>query len=357
MFTAMTRPVLLFGFAAISGARLFGQSAAFAPDAVGFFETRVAPVLAANCSACHNQRLRSSNLALDSRAGVLTGGNRGPSAKPGSPDESMLIRAVEQTGDLKMPPGKKLSGEEIATLRKWIQDGMAWTPEKAAAAPRRGADHWAFQAPKRAAQPAVKSPGWARNPIDRFVLARLEQEGIQPSPEADRATLLRRVSLDLTGLPPSPKEIMAFVADRAPDAYEKVVDRLLASRHYGERWGRHWLDLARYADSDGYTIDDPRQIWLYRDWVINALNDDMPFDRFVIEQIAGDMLPNATVQQTIATGFHRNTPANYEGGIDFEQYRVEAVADRVATTGAAFLGLTLGCARCHDHKYDPIAQR
>src|SRR5205823_3985010 len=170
MFIAITRPVLLFGFAAIFGAQLFAQSAAFAPDAVGFFETRVAPVLAANCSACHNQRLRSSNLALDSRDGVLTGGNRGPSAKPGSPDDSMLIRAVEQTGDLKMPPGKKLSGEEIATLRKWIQDGMAWTPEKAAAALRRGADHWAFQAPKRAAPPAVKTSGWVRNPIDRFVL-------------------------------------------------------------------------------------------------------------------------------------------------------------------------------------------
>jgi hypothetical protein len=196
-----------------------------------------------------------------------------------------------------------------------------------------------------------------RNPIDAFVLSRLEREGLTPSPEADRYTLLRRVSLDLTGLPPSPDQIQSFLADASPNAYEKVVDRLLASPHYGERWGRHWLDVARYADSDGYTIDAPRQMWKYRDWVIEALNRDLPFDEFVIEQIAGDMLPNPTVEQLIATGFHRNTPNNYEGGIDFEQYRVENVADRVATTGAAFLGLTLGCARCHDHKYDPISQR
>jgi hypothetical protein len=196
-----------------------------------------------------------------------------------------------------------------------------------------------------------------RNEIDNFILARLEREHLQPSPEADRNTLLRRLSLDLTGLPPSPREVQDFVSDRSPNAYEKAADRLLASPHYGERWGRHWLDLARYADSDGYTIDSPRQIWKYRDWVINALNRDLPFDRFVIEQIAGDMLPNPTTEQLIATGFNRNTTSNYEGGIDFEQYRVEAVADRVATTGAVFLGLTIGCARCHDHKYDPITQR
>jgi hypothetical protein len=196
-----------------------------------------------------------------------------------------------------------------------------------------------------------------RNPIDAFILARLEKEHLKPSPAASKETLLRRVSLDLTGLVPSPQEIRDFLADTRPDAYERVVDRLLASPHYGERWGRHWLDVARYADSDGYTIDAPRQIWKYRDWVINALNRDMPFDQFVIEQIAGDMLPSPTVDQLIATGFHRNTASNYEGGIDFEQYRVEAVVDRVSTTGAAFLGLTLGCARCHDHKFDPVSQK
>jgi hypothetical protein len=196
-----------------------------------------------------------------------------------------------------------------------------------------------------------------KNAVDRFVLAKLEEKGLTPSPEADRATLLRRVSLDLTGLPPSPAELKAFLEDQSPDAYEKVVDRLLASPHYGERWGRHWLDLARYADTDGYTIDAPRDMWPYRDWVIKALNADMPFQQFVTEQIAGDLLPGATQDQIIATGFHRNTPSNYEGGIDFEQYRVEANADRVDTTGAVFLGLTLGCARCHDHKYDPVSQR
>jgi hypothetical protein len=198
---------------------------------------------------------------------------------------------------------------------------------------------------------------WVRNPIDRFILARLESAKLTPSAEASRAALLRRVSLDLTGLPPSPEEIHAFLADSRPDAYERVVDRLLASPNYGERWGRHWLDVARYADSDGYTIDAPRSMWRYRDWVINAMNDDMPFDRFVIEQIAGDMLPNPTTDQLVATGFNRNSPSNYEGGIDFEQYRVEAVVDRVSTVGAAFLGLTVGCARCHDHKFDPISQK
>jgi hypothetical protein len=322
--------------------------AAQSPDAV--------QVLERNCAQCHNQKVKSSGLALDRREDALAGGNRGPSVVAGNPEGSLLLRAVEQSGDLKMPPGRKLAAEEIAALRKWIAGGAPWAGASAASQ-RPGADHWAFQKVKRPAPPEVKQAGWARNPIDRFILSRLEREGIAPSPEADRATLLRRVSLDLTGLPPSPTEIAAFLADRAPDAYEKAVDRLLASPHYGERWGRHWLDLARYSDSDGYTIDDPRQIWLYRDWVIKALNDDLPFDRFVVEQLAGDMLPNPTTSQLIATGFHRNTPANYEGGIDFEQYRVEAVADRVATTGAVFMGLTLGCARCHDHKYDPVSQR
>ena len=218
-------------------------------------------------------------------------------------------------------------------------------------------DHWAFRPPSKPAVPRVTDTAWPRNAIDRFILNRLEAAEVKPSPEASRAILLRRVHLDLTGLPPTPAELTAFLADTRPDAYERVVDRLLASPHYGERWGRHWLDLARYADSDGYTIDAPRDIWKYRDWVIHALNSDMPFDRFTIEQMAGDMLPNPTIDQLIATGFHRNTPSNYEGGIDFEQYRVEAVADRVATTGAVFLGLTLGCARCHDHKFDPTSQR
>jgi hypothetical protein len=295
-------------------------------------------------------------LALITRDTILTGGNRGPAIRLGNPAGSLLVRAIEQTGQLKMPPGRKLQPDEIAGIRRWIELGAPWPKEESPASKPKG-DWWAFQPVRRMNPPPVKDSKWVRNPIDQFILARLEQERLTPSPEASKETLLRRVSLDLTGLPPSPPQIRDFVADPSPDAYERAVDRLLASPHYGERWGRHWLDVARYADSDGYTIDAPRQIWKYRDWVINALNRDMPFDQFVIEQIAGDMLPNPTVDQLIATGFHRNTPSNYEGGIDFEQYRVEAVVDRVATTGAAFFGLTLGCARCHDHKYDPISQK
>jgi hypothetical protein len=293
---------------------------------------------------------------VESRAEILQGGNRGPAVKPGAPAESLLVQAIEQKGDLKMPPGRRLTDGQISIIRAWIEQGMIW-PDQPSTQKKKAADHWAFQPPKAVPPPAVKIAAWANNPIDRFVMAKLEKEGISPSPEADRDTLLRRVSLDLTGLPPSPRELEEFRADKAPDAYAKVVDRLLASPHYGERWSRHWLDLARYADSDGYTLDEPRPIWKYRDWVIQALNSDMPFDQFVIEQIAGDLLPNPTIDQLIATGFHRNTPSNVEGGIDFEQYRNEAVADRVATTGSALLGLTLGCARCHDHKYDPISQR
>ena len=219
------------------------------------------------------------------------------------------------------------------------------------------AGHWAYRPLRKPALPEPKRKDWARNPIDLFILARLESEGIEPAPEADPVTLLRRASLDLVGLPPSPEEVDELLSDPRPDAHERWVDRLLASPHHGERWGRHWLDLARYADSNGYTIDGSRSIWKYRDWVIDALNRDLPFDRFTIEQIAGDMLPGATIEQQIATGFHRNTLRNEEGGTDAEQFRVEAVADRVNTTATVFLGLTVACARCHDHKYDPISQR
>jgi hypothetical protein len=316
---------------------------------VAFFESTIQPILRANCLACHSDKTLSSGLSLETREAILKGGNRGP-----GPEH--LLAAVKQSGDLKMPPGRKLKDDQIAALERWIQEGLP-VPESLAKAKRRGADHWAYKAPKKVELPAVQNAAWVRNPIDRFILARLEKTGIKPSSEADRETLLRRVSLDLIGLPPTEKERADFLADQRPDAYERTVDRLLASPHYGERWGREWLDLARYADSDGYTIDAPRNIWKYRDWVINAINKDEPFDQFVIEQFAGDLLEKPSTDQLIATGFHRNTPSNFEGGIDFEQYRVEAVADRVATTGAAFMGLTLGCARCHDHKYDPISQK
>ncbi|MBI4657668.1 MAG: DUF1553 domain-containing protein [Verrucomicrobia bacterium] len=217
--------------------------------------------------------------------------------------------------------------------------------------------HWSFIAPVRPPEPVVKQKNWPRNAIDRFVLARLEKEGIRPSVEADRVTLIRRLSLDLTGLPPRMDEVQAFLNDTRSDSYERLVDRLLASPHYGERWARHWLDAARYADSNGYSIDAPRSIWRYRDWVIDALNHDLPFDLFTIYQLAGDLLPEAAVEQKVATGFHRNTQINEEGGIDKEQFRVESVIDRVNTTATAFLGLTFGCAQCHDHKFDPFTQK
>jgi hypothetical protein len=316
-----------------------------APADVAFFDKEVRPLLKSNCQGCHSVNSLNSGLALDSRDAIVKGGNRGPAAAPGDMG-SLLLQAVRQDGGLKMPPGRKLAAEQVAKLEEWVKRGMPSTPEFAEAK-RRKSTHWAFQPVKR---PAVGS-------MDALIQAKLKEKNLAPSPEADRATLIRRVSLDLVGLPPTPAEVKAFVNDPRADAYERLVDRLLASPHFGERQARHWLDLARYADSDGYTIDAPRDIFPYRDWVIQALNADMPFDQFTIEQFAGDLLPNATNDQIIATGFHRNTPSNYEGGIDFEQYRVEAVADRVQTTGAVWMGLTLGCARCHDHKYDPISQR
>lgn len=334
---------------AVSACGLWAQDA-------GYYEQKVLPVLRANCMACHSEKTLNSGLSLETQESLLKGGNRGAAVKKGDPAASILIHAIKQSGDLKMPPGRKLKDEQIAVLEQWVKDGVPM-PAALLKSRRPGADHWAFQAPKRAPLPELQDKAWPKNPIDHFVLAKLEKAGLKPSPEADKATLLRRVSLDLVGLPPTAKELQDFLADSRSDAYERAVDRLLASAHYGERWGRAWLDIARYADTDGYTIDAPRPMWKYRDWVINAYNRDQPFDQFVIEQYAGDLLANPTTDQLIATGFHRNTPSNFEGGIDFEQYRVEAVADRVQTTGSAFLGLTLGCARCHDHKYDPISQR
>ena len=230
------------------------------------------------------------------------------------------------------------------------------SPVSAADAGKR-ADHWAFRAPERPALPAVRDGAWPRNPIDRFVLARIEAEGARPSPEADRATLIRRLSLDLLGLPPEPAEVDAFVLDARPDAYESLVERLLASPHYGERWGRHWLDAARYADTDGFEKDKARHVWFYRDWVIDAFNRDLPYDRFVIEQVAGDLLPGSGQDQAVATGFLRNSIVNEEGGIDPEQFRMEAMFDRVEAIGKGVLGLTVQCAQCHTHKFDPISPR
>ena len=324
-------------------------------DAVSFFEEKVRPILASNCLGCHNEQARVSGLSLASREGAMLGGNRGSAVIPGQADESLLVQAVRRAGALKMPPPGPLPPEDVESLVSWIRSGAAW--DEPSGRQRATASHWSFQPIARPQPPAVRNKEWARNPIDHFVLSKLEEKGIEPSPEADRRTLIRRASLDLIGLPPSPQEVQQYLEDSAPGAYGRLVDRLLESKHYGERWGRHWLDIARYADSNGYSIDGERSIWRYRDWVIQALNQDKPFDQFVIEQIAGDLLPNPTRDQLVATGFQRNTMVNQEGGIDYEQYRVEAVVDRVSTTGAAFLGLSVGCARCHDHKFDPISQR
>lgn len=316
----------------------------------------IKPILAEHCYRCHGASQQKSDLRLDTAALALKGGEYGPGYKPGKSRESLLIQAVKGThDDISRMPYKKppLTQAQIELLARWIDEG-AKAPANEEPESKR---HWAFVKPVRPPLPDVKQKNWPRNSIDHFILARLEQEKIKPSPEVDRVTLIRRVSLDLTGLPLAPEEVDAFVNDKSADAYEKVVERLLASPHYGERWARHWLDVARYADSNGYSIDAPRNIWKYRDWVIEALNHDLPYDKFVIEQLAGDLLPNATQEQKIATGFHRNTQINQEGGIDPEQFRIESVLDRVGTTGTAFLGLTVACAQCHDHKFDPITQR
>ncbi|RPI76066.1 MAG: DUF1549 domain-containing protein, partial [Planctomycetaceae bacterium] len=301
-------------------------------------------------------------LRLDLVSAVKAGGDSGAVLSAGNSGNSLLFQVLAGTeGVPAMPPeGKpRPTSEERELIRIWIDQGAA-LPEAslpANAPSRKGADHWAFQPVRKAKVPVVNNAAAVRNPVDAFIVSRLEAEGLAPSTEADRVTLLRRLSFDLLGLPPTPDEVAAFVADERPDAYSLLVDRLLESPHFGERWGRHWLDLARYADSNGFTRDTARSIWMYRDWVIGAFNRDLPFDQFTIEQLAGDMLPNASREQLVATGFHRNTLVNEEGGTDPEQFRVESIVDRVNTTGLVFLGLTIGCAQCHEHKYDPITQR
>ena len=344
------------GLLLLSGAMAFAQEAAPADD----YSTRVKPLLAKQCGECHGSKKQQSGLRIDSAKGMLDGGDSGTAVVPGDSAKSLLVQAITGAeGVSKMPPeGPALSADEIALIRKWIDDG-AKSPanEITAAAAAKQSDHWSFQPVRRHPVPAVKQPTTVRGPLDSFVVARLDHDQIAPSPEADRATLFRRATLDLLGVAPSPNELHEFLNDAAPDAYERLVDRLLASPHFGERWGRDWLDAARYADSNGYTRDQPRTIWKYRDWVVEAFNRNLPFDEFVIEQLAGDMLPHARLDQIVATGFHRNTLINEEGGTDPEQFRIEAVVDRVNTTGTVLLGLTVGCCQCHDHKYDPLSQR
>lgn len=324
-----------------------------APAAKIDFDRDVRPILKTHCFACHGEK-EKGGLRLDTESAAIAGGNTGPVILRGKATQSPLIHAIKATDPGKiMPPGeaKKLTNNEVTILHRWIDQGAKWgiTSETGL---KLASNHWSFQPIVR---PVVRQQ---ENAIDDLVRKRLAQEQLVMSSEADRATLIRRLSLDLIGLPPTPDEVREFAADQRADAYERLVDRLLASPHYGERWGRHWLDIARYADSDGYEKDSGRPFaWRYRDWVIQALNADMPFDRFTIEQLAGDLLPNATIAQKTATGFHRNTLTNKEGGVDQEEFRVAAVVDRVNTTSTAWLGLTVACCQCHDHKYDPISQR
>lgn len=323
-----------------------------APSAVAVeFNRDIRPILSDKCFQCHgpDQAQRQGKLRLDQEADALADHEGRRAISPGDPQQSEAYRRIVSTNaDERMPPpesGKSLTAAEIALLDQWIRSGAVWQK------------HWSFLPLKRPQPPTVSRPDWVRNPIDNFAMARLDREGLSPAAEADRPTLLRRASLDLTGLPPSPAEVDAFLADRAPDAFENAVDRLLASPRYGERMAARWLDAARYADTNGYQSDGERVMWRWRDWVIDAFNNNMPFDRFTVEQLAGDLLPNATLSQKIATGFNRNHRGNAEGGIIPEEFQVEYVVDRVDTTATVWMGLTAGCGRCHDHKFDPLTQR
>jgi mono/diheme cytochrome c family protein len=326
------------------------------------FVRDVQPILERSCHRCHGAAMQMGRLRLDARHTALGGGQSGPIILAGRSSESLLWKRITGATEPRMPMGgEPLSAADIATIAAWIDQGAEWPESPGATVTASGLDakrHWAFVAPVRPPVPQVRRPRpWRNapeNPIDAFILARIEKLRLSPSPEADRITLLRRLSLDLVGLPPAPEEVDAFVRDRRPDAYVRQVERLLASPHYGERWGRHWLDAARYADSDGYEKDKQRQVWFYRDWVIGALNRDLPWDRFVIEQIAGDLLPGATQDQHVATGFLRNSMINEEGGVDPEQFRMEAMFDRMDAIGKGILGITIQCAQCHTHKYDPL---
>ena len=316
------------------------------------FEHDIRPLLSDNCFECHgpDEESRQSGLRLDRRQNALTESESVQIAiVPGDPDGSELLRRIESNdADIRMPPvdsGKELTPEQIELIRRWIEQGADWN------------EHWAFVPPTAATPPRVKNEDRVLNDIDRFVFRRLEREGLNPSPEADRGRLLRRVTLDLTGLPPTATELTAFLADESPDAYERAVDRLLHSPHYGERMALEWMDVARYADTHGYLFDGQRFMWRWRDYVINAFNDNMPFDRFTTEQLAGDLLPNATLDQQIASGFNRNHIINGELGTVPAEFVVENIADRVNTTSTVWMGLTMQCARCHDHKYDPVTQR
>lgn len=328
--------------------------AGFCPPALADTSADAVQLLKKACFECHGEARQKGKLRLDTREHFQRGGASGKLVHEKNPSDGELLRRVLlPKGDSeRMPPrGEPLKSGEIAVLKKWISQGASW-PQKSDLA-----KHWAYEKPKLPSLPKVSDPLWPKNEIDHFVLSRFDREGLKPSPVADASTLVRRVYLDLIGLPPSTAEVDAFLKDKDPRAYEKLVDRLLASNQFGVKWARPWLDYARYADSHGFQRDDFRDLWAWRDWVVRALNSDMPFDQFTIEQLAGDLLPNATLDQKIATGFNRNAPTNVEAGSDPEETRVNQVLDRVNTLGMVWLGTTMECAQCHDHKYDPFTQK
>jgi len=345
--TATSRATGLLLAAAVSLSIAWGAD----PETRFEFNRDIRPILADNCFQCHgpDSAQRQADLRLDQEEGAFADRDGTPTIVAGQPDQSELFRRIMSADpDERMPPAdssRHLDEQQIETIRRWIEQGAPWQA------------HWSFIRPSRPDLPEVESDAWVRNAIDSFVLARLQREGLSPSPEAAKTTLIRRVSLDLTGLPPSAAEVDAFLADDSPTAYETLVDRLLQSPRYGERMAVDWLDVARYADTNGYQTDAERFMWRWRDWVIEAFNRNLPFDRFTVEQLAGDMLPNATLEQIIATGFNRNHRGNGEGGIIADEFAVEYVVDRVETTFTVWQGLTMGCARCHEHKFDPIEQK
>jgi hypothetical protein len=338
--------------AIFAGAAAASPPAPKAPDTKQInFIREVRPILSDKCFACHgpDEKSRMADLRLDTKEGAFAERKNGSVLKPGDASASRLfLRVGHEKKAMRMPPpasGLSLTDKEIETIRLWIDQGAKWET------------HWAYTAPVRTEPPAVKNAKWPRNAIDQFILARLERDSLKPSPEADKVTLLRRVTFDLTGLPPTPAEVDSFIKDTSPNAYEKVVDRLLASPCYGERMAMQWLDLARYADTHGYHIDSHRDMWPWRDWLIGAFNRNLPYNEFTVEQLAGDLIPGASREQKIASAFNRNHMINFEGGAIPEEYLNEYVVDRVETVSTVWMGMTMGCARCHDHKYDPIKQK
>jgi hypothetical protein len=365
-FRLLLAPRAWAGLLSLCACSLLAADKGPTPEQIKFFEEKVRPVLAQNCFKCHGEDKQKGDLRLDVQEGLLAGGESGPAIVPGKPKESLLLDAVNYAS-LEMPPDGKLSESEIEILTQWVKIGAPWPKEHGGAGPglRKVKDkitaadreYWAFQPVRRAALPEVNQDSWSRGPIDRFLLARMQQEELIPAPEAERSTLIRRLSFDLTGLPPSAAEINEFQNDSSPDAYERLVDRLLARPQHGEQWARHWLDLVRYAESDGYKQDEYRpHAWRYRDYVIRSLNQDKPYPQFIREQLAGDEMEQQTVDAIVATGYYRLGIYEYNQRDVKGQWSV-ILNDITDVTADVFLGMGMSCARCHDHKFDPILQK